>query len=295
MRPATDRPILVVGAAGMLGRAVAETLRGRGRDFEGVDRETVDIADPGAAGVLVARLRPGGVVNCAAFTDVARCEAPEARAEVMGANRDGPAALARACAALGAPFLHVSTDYVFDGTATRPYREDDPVHPVQMYGFSKLEGERAARAALPGSLVVRLSTLYGPGDRPRPHYVDAVLAQVRTKSEVEVVETPVSSPTYAPDAAAFLVDLLEAGAEGIFHLVNDGGCSRLELARAIAEEAGLGEKVVVRGKPEPPSQLKRPLYSVLDTGKLHRTLGRRPRPWRDALREYLRVHRGAPR
>lgn len=284
--------ILVIGADGMLGTAIAAELRRRGRPFTAPGLPTIDLSRPDLAARAVASLRPAAVVNLAAFTDVGRCEAPEVREEVFLVNRDGPGALALACVFLRIPFVHVSTDYVFDGTATRSYVETDPPHPIQVYGQSKLEGERAVLEAYPGALIVRISTLFGPGERPRPHYVDAILAQVRTKSRVEVVETPTSSPTYAPDVAPILLDLIDAGASGIFHAVNDGGCSRLDYARAISEEAGFGGRVEIVGKPEPPGGMRRPLYSVLDTGKLALYLGRRLRPWREALRDYLRTHRG---
>jgi dTDP-4-dehydrorhamnose reductase len=142
-------------------------------------------------------------------------------------------------------------------------------------------------------LIVRVSTLYGPGRPQHPSYVDAILRQAQAASAagggvLEVVATPVSSPTYAPDVAPVIVELLDRGVAGIVHAVNDGAASRLELAQATVALAGLGDRVTVRARPEPSTGLRRPAYSVLDTSKLNRLLGRRLPPWKDALARYLR-------
>jgi len=202
-------------------------------------------------------------------------------------NRDAPRELARACRRLGLPFIHVSTDYVFDGESTRPYREDDAAAPLQVYGESKLEGEHAVVRAHRQALVVRTSTLYGPGPRERPHYVDAILRQAREKRRIEVVRLPVSSPTHAPDLAWGIVELLVREASGLVHVVNEGGCSRLELATETVRMAGLSDAVEVRERPEPAGGLLRPAYSVLDTSRFHELTGRSMHPWQEALQTYI--------
>jgi dTDP-4-dehydrorhamnose reductase len=161
-----------------------------------------------------------------------------------------------------------------------------------VYGKTKLDGERAALAADPSVLMLRVSTLYGPGRPQKPAYVDAILAQARTHAAagggvIEVVEPPISSPTYAPDVAPALIDLLDRGATGIVHTVNDGAASRFELATAVVALAGFADRVAVRVRPEPPSALRRPAYSVLGTALLARLIGRKLPPWRDALSRYL--------
>jgi dTDP-4-dehydrorhamnose reductase len=166
------------------------------------------------------------------------------------------------------------------------------VNPLQVYGATKLDGERAALARNPHVLILRVSTLYGPGRAQQPAYVDAILRQARASAEagcgvLEVVETPVSSPTYAPDVAPVLVDLLDLGVTGIVHAVNDGAASRLELAQAAVTLAGLGDRVTVRVRPAPATGLRRPAYSVLDTSKLHHLLDRRLPSWKDALGRYV--------
>ena len=284
--------VLVLGGTGLLGGAVVAELVRRGVPFEAPRASDIDLSRPSDAASAVVARNPRAVVNAAGYTDVGRAEIPRERPEVFLLNCDAPAALARGCASSGVPLVHVSTDYVFDGESSVPYVEGDVPNPIQVYGASKLAGEQAVREALPSAVIARVSTLFGPKTRRRASYVDAVLEQVSNREEIEVVETPISSPTYAPDVAPVLLDLLDADFGGVVHTVNEGGCSRLELARAIAEEAGFGDRCRVKGRPEPQTALRRPRYSVLDTGRLMRLLGWRPRPWREALGEYLRSRAG---
>ena len=282
-----SQPIVIVGADGMLGRALLIRLRESGRSGLAPSLSELDLTRPAALEPFLAHARPAAVINAAAYTDVGGCELPENEAEVFAVNRDGPGKLARACRGLGVPLIHLSTDYVFDGKARSAYREDDPVAPLQVYGQSKLEGELAVFEALPEALVVRTSTLYGPGPRPRPHYVDAILAQARKRTRLAVVRLPVSSPTYAPDLATAILRLLDAGAHGRVHAVNEGGCSRLELARATVRFAGLTEQAEVEERPEPPGGLRRPDYSMLDTRRYREWTGVPIRGWEAALEEYV--------
>jgi dTDP-4-dehydrorhamnose reductase len=285
--------ICVLGGTGLLGRAVTAELARRGRAFIAPSRGALDLASGASIAARLGALGPAAIVNLAGFTDVTAAERPENRAAATVLNGELPGWLAAACARLAIPFVHISTDYVFDGAKRTPYLEDDPVNPTQVYGATKLDGETAAIAANARTLVARVSTLYGPGRPQRPAYVDAILAQARARASegggtVDVVEPPVSSPTYAPDVAPALVDLMDRGASGIVHVVNDGAASRLELATVAVALAGLGERVAVRVRPEPASALRRPAYSVLDTTKLFELIGRRLPPWRDGLARYLR-------
>jgi len=280
-------PIVVLGGSGLLGGALARALSLSGRPHAVPSRAEVDLSRLADLERQLAALSPQAVVNAAAFTDVAASERPERRTEVLLLNRDVPAELARVTRSLGVPFVHVSTDYVFDGAKGQPYEEEDAPNPLQVYGASKLEGELRVRAENPRALVARTSTLYGPTSRARETYVDAILAQARRESVLTVVELPVASPTYAPDLAALVLELLDAGASGLVHAVNDGACSRLELARAVVAEAGRADAVEVRTRPAPPGDLRRPPNSSLAVARLASILGRRPRPWREALHEYL--------
>jgi dTDP-4-dehydrorhamnose reductase len=279
--------LLVLGRSGVLGSALARTAARRGLEVVAGSRPEWGLDDPRRLEEQVRHLAPDAVLNAAAFTDVTAAERPEMRDAVLRANVAAPGALARAAAALGIPLVHVSTDYVFDGRKGSPYSEGDRPHPLQVYGQSKLEGERAVLDAHDGALVARTSTLYGDADGGRGTYVTAILRQARAARTLEVVEQPVACPTWSHDLAEALLDLLQAKARGIVHAVNDGACSRLQLARAIVEEAGLGDSVEVSARDEALGGPARPAYSVLATDHLARLLGRPLRGWREALTSYL--------
>ncbi len=283
----TDQTLLVLGARGMLGRALVERLEKQGRRFRAVGRAELDLTDAEALASALESWAPSAILNAAAFTDVAAAEDPARNDLVMALNRDLPARLGVYASRNEIPVVLVSTDFVYDGRLDRSYLETDATAPLQMYGRSKLAGERALLAAAPEALIARTSTLYGPGERPRPHYVDAILAQARTMDSFTVVETPVSSPTCTTDLAVMLLALLDVGARGIVHTVNDGGCSRYELARAAVEEAGLSDRCEVHSRPEPEGGLPRPARAILDVSLYEKIVGVRPRPWREALREYV--------
>jgi len=284
--------ILVLGGTGLLGHATAAELSRRGRPHAAPSRAALDLADVAALPARLDALAPIALLNLSGFTDVGAAERPENRRMAAVLNGELPGVLAAYGARRRIPFVHVSTDYVFDGTKRTPYLETDPVHPLQVYGATKLEGEKAVLAANEAALILRVSTLYGPGRAHRPAYVDAILAQARNHAAagggtVSVVEPPVSSPTYAPDVAPALIELLDRRVTGIVHAVNDGAASRLELATAAVALSGLAGRVHVAARPEPPNTLARPVYSVLDTSTLAALIGRKLPAWQDALARYI--------
>ena len=282
-----DRPVLVLGGRGLLGSAVVAALRARGRSLDAPLREELDVTAPHGIEAWLDRRAPAAVINAAAFTDVRAAERPEHRAVVFGVNRDGPLRIAAACALRSIPLIHVSTDFVFDGAQSRPYREEDPAAPLQVYGRSKWDGERAVLEAHSGAAVVRTSTLFGPGRRERPHYVDAIVRQAREGARVAVVPTPVASPTYSVDLAEGILALLDVGGSGVVHVVNAGGCSRLELARETIRAAGASGSVTIEERPEDPAPPRRPRYSVLDVRRYETVTGRPMRTWQEALAAYV--------
>ena len=278
--------VVVIGATGMLGSAAVRELARRRLQAVGPTREALDLGR-GAIEAGLRALGPTAVVNAAAYTDVARAEWASEREAVERLNRDAPGELAAACRTLGIPLLHVSTDFVFDGRKGTPYREDDRAAPLQVYGQSKLDGERRVLEAHDRALIVRTSTLYGPGRGLRRHYVAAILERARRGEALRLVRLPVSSPSYAIDVARSMIDLLLAGARGVVHVVNAGGCSRIELAREAVHLAGLESQAVVTEIPPSGDPPRRPAYSVLDTARLTELTGRRVRGWREALAEYV--------
>ena len=278
---------LVIGGSGQLGAALREALADRDVPSLSPTRSVLDVSDTSGLAAAVAALSPSIVFNASAFTDVAAAELPKQRDVAFSLNRDAPAAIAQACARLRIPVVHVSTDYVFDGAINRPYREDDRTCPLQVYGESKLAGERRVFEEHPDALVIRTSTLFGLAPRARPNYVDAILGQALQFRAISVVELPIASPTFAPDLAAGILALVEAEATGLFHLTNDGACSRLDLARAVVKEAGRSDAVTVEPRAPADSVLRRPEYSALDVARFTAWVGFRPRPWREAVAEHV--------
>jgi dTDP-4-dehydrorhamnose reductase len=240
---------LVLGCTGQLGPALVRELEARG----------AAVAAPPEAEVDLLHSDLGAVVGAASPTAVIR----------------------------GIPLVHVSTDYVFDGRNQEPYREEDPTAPLQAYGRTKLDGERAVIAAHPSALVVRTSTLFGTNRRGGSNYIAAVLARATAAPALEVVRLPVSSPTYAPDLGRGILRLLDAGAAGLVHVVNSGGCSRLELATEAVRLAGLAGRVEIRERPAATTGAPRPAYSVLDTARYTALTGDSMRPWQEAVRDYV--------
>lgn len=264
--------VVVLGAAGMLGRALMAELVAAGHEAVGRTRADYDITDHAAAVRDFARLRPHAVVNCAAYTRVDDAEDEPERA--MEINGRAPGRLAAAASAVDARFVQLSTDYVFDGNSDRPWREDDQANPLSSYGRSKLEGERTVAMAAPGShLIVRTSWLFGAGGRNFPR---ALIERYRKgEREFRVVDDQYGRPTWTRHLARALVGCLEKGLTGIYHAGNTGAMSWFEFARLIFLRLGAADEVRVRAvsSEEWKARAARPRYSVLDTGKLEAALG----------------------
>jgi dTDP-4-dehydrorhamnose reductase len=275
---------LVTGAEGLLGRALVERLEEAHPDTVSATRSFLDITDYFGLCAELERLQPNVVINTAAFSDVDGCELDPERA--FRVNRMGPWHLAKACRALGARFIHVSTDYVFDGRKPAPYDETDEAAPIQVYGASKRDGEIAVLSEYPAALVVRTSFLFGPG---RPTFVDRAVERARRGEKVRAVLDWVSSPTYTVDLAEILERLMELDVAGILHVSNAGACSKFEFARAACRLAEIADAPVQPIRlVDLPMPAKRPERTPFELGRLTALLGAPPRPWEDALGEYLR-------
>jgi len=274
--------ILVVGAKGMLGRDLMEVLTG---DVRGVDVEEIDITSLESTRRALLTLKPRVVVNAAAYTDVDGCETNKELA--MQVNGEGVAHLALAALEIGARLVHVSTDYVFDGAKDSPWLEDDPPHPLSVYGESKLAGELNARI-VPDHLIIRTQWLYGLHGK---NFVETMLRLAGERNELAVVDDQVGSPTWTADLARAIKALIDADCRGTYHAANAGFCSWNGFARAIFEEAGLAVTVNPMTTTELGRPATRPLYSVLDCGRLVKDTGFHPEPWREALRKYLQLRK----
>ncbi len=276
------RPLLVTGSRGQLGRALLAVAARRGIPAVGHDVDTLDITDREAVGALVASVAPGVIVNCAAFTAVDACE--EREAEALRINGEAVGHLADAAGATGALLVQISTDYVFSGEGSRPWREDDPPAPLSAYGRTKLEGERwAARA--PEHLIVRTAWLFGHGGS---NFVEAILRQLEAgRPRLEVVADQTGCPTLADDLAEAILDLVERGVRGTVHVVNSGHTTWHGFASEIVRLAGAPVEVVPITTAETGRPAPRPAWAVLDTTRLGELLGRRLPSWTDALARYM--------
>ena len=254
-----------------------------------MDRDEVDITryDDLAAKAPAA----DWIVNCAAFTQVDLAETEREAAHAVNAVGAGNAA--RLCAARGARLLHLSTDYVFDGALSRPYREDDPTGPLNYYGTTKLLGEQAIEAAGASHLIVRTQSLFGPNGR---NFVQAILRRLREgNAPVRVVNDQISAPTYTKHLAQAILRLLHSSHTGTVHVSASGHCSWYEFACAIAERAGAAGRVVPIPSADYPVPAKRPAFSVLDNRRFSEWTGWTMPGWQDGLTDYLRETAETPR
>ena len=277
--------LLITGAAGMLGQDVAAVATAAGIETVALARAELDITDDAAVRKAVARARPDLIVNCAAWTDVDGAEAHES--EALAANGAGAGSVARAAAGAGAWTIHVSSDYVFDGTKRDPYVESDPTNPASAYGRSKLEGEReVARAAPHAHTVVRSSWLFGAAG---PCFPDTILRLAAERDELSVVQDQIGCPTFTGHLATALIELAATGAPpaATIHLAGGGSCSWYQFARRIVELAGLECEVKPCTTAEMPRPAARPAYSVLGTERG----GEVPSlpDWEVGLEQYLAV------
>ena len=273
--------LLITGAAGMLGREVSAAAG----SAVALSRSELDITDAGAAGAAVRAAAPDVVVNCAAYTDVDGAE--EAIDEAMAINGAGAGNVARAASAVGAWTIHVSSDYVFDGSKREPYVESDATGPLSRYGISKLAGERAVIEAAPDShTIVRSSWLFGTGG---PCFPATILRLARERDELTVVDDQVGCPTFTAHLARALLELAAARPVGIVHVAGSGQCSWYEFAGRIVEGAGLRCRISPGRTEDLARPAPRPAFSVLAS---ERDAPRLP-PWPAGLDEYLTAVRVA--
>jgi dTDP-4-dehydrorhamnose reductase len=273
---------LVTGAAGQLGTDVTAVLTMYGEDVVPCDRSTLDITDPESVQSVFDDARPDVVVNCAAYTRVDDAETDEETAFCV--NADGPDLISRWCYESSARLVHVSTDYVFDGTATSPYAEDTPVAPRSAYGRSKAAGERAVLTSGAHAWVVRTAWVYGAEGA---NFVKTMARLARTRDVVRVVDDQIGSPTWSLHLARALVALGASPARpGIYHCTNAGEASWFVFTRAIFAEMGLDPARVEPTTSDAfPRPAPRPAYSVLSHTKWDLAGLPEMSHWRDALHE----------
>lgn len=277
----SEMKLVITGAGGMLARAVTKAARERGHETVLAQRALLDVTDAAAVERLVSAQQPHAVIQCAGYTRVDDAEREEVAA--LAVNRDGIANVVRACAALGCVVVYPSTDYVFDGRTTQPYRADAVPAPINAYGRSKLAGEREASKAA-DHLIVRTSWLYGAGG---PNFVATILQRARAGQALRVVDDQRGSPTWTSDLAATLVALLEAKApSGVYHACNAGATSWHGLAEAALQFSGMKASLTCAKTAELRRPAQRPAFSVLDCAETEALVGPL-RHWRTALADAL--------
>lgn len=274
--------IVVTGGRGLVGTSLVRRLSAE-HDVHALDLPEFDVRSPQACAEVVRRLAPDRVAHLAAWTDVDGAEKDPAGAEA--ANAAGTRNVATACRDAGVPMLYVSTDYVFDGRKDGPYREDDPVNPLSVYGRTKLLGEAYVRELAPAWWIVRCQSIYGAG---RKSFVDAIIGRAEAGGALRVVADQRVSPSWCEDVAEALAAVLLRAAPGVYHAANAGSCSWLECARASLDLAGhAGVPIEPSTAAELARPAQRPAASSFDCGKLEAATGHRMRPWRDALAQYI--------
>jgi len=279
--------VIVTGAGGLVGRAMVSTLAAGGEVVAGFDHAALDIAHDSSVARAFQVERPEVVINCAAWTNVDGCESDRERATQTNAR--GPELLALACERIGALFITISTDYVFDGSKEGFYTQRDQPRPLSVYGWSKLEGERRAQAAWANTIVVRSGYIFGPGGT---NFLSVLLPMLRRGERLKAISNMVGTPTYGPDLAGRIYQLARLQLPGIFHVVNAGaGASFAEFAQFAAQTAGfepsLVEHVPLEALPRPAA---RPRNSKLRC-VVSEALGLKPLPtWQDGLTRFIAGH-----
>ena len=288
----TRQRIVIIGAGGRLGAALA---REYAREFDviGFNHAQLDLGQPEQMRQQLGALDFDALINTAAQTNVDRCE-PH-REEALALNGDAPGVLAEICGAKKARFIHISTDYVFDGEKREPYTEEDKAQPISVYGESKRAGEQRALELYDRALIVRVSWVFGPD---RPSFIDWAIKQAREQEELKAIGDKWAVPTYTIDLAALLEPLLrDASITGLLHLANTGECSWQEYAQW-AIDCCAAQGIPLKTQTVGASSLaemksfiaKRPVYSVLSSRKYSQLTGQTPRSWREVVADYVRNH-----
>lgn len=282
--------VLVTGSAGMLAQALLPALERSGHEVLGVDVADADITRPDALRHAVRSFPPDWIFHLAAFTRVDDCEAqPDLAFRVNGLGARNVALAAAGC---GAAILAISTDYVFDGSATSPYREYDRVNPQSVYGASKWAGEQGVREIHPRHIIVRTAWLYGRGGT---NFVDTILKKAGAGEPLRVVDDQRGSPTWTEDLAPALIQLAERGQHGTFHVTNSGDCTWREFAAHIVAKAGLAVSVLPITTAALGRAAPRPAYSTLCNQFFEDVIGTRLPSWQEAVDRYLESRLGRGR
>ncbi|MDR2525956.1 MAG: dTDP-4-dehydrorhamnose reductase [Oscillospiraceae bacterium] len=278
--------VLITGARGQLGSDCVKAARARGWTVSAVGRDDFDLTEVEASTCVLQRLQPHAILHCAAYTAVDQAEDEPSLAYAV--NAAATQTLADYCARAGAWLCYISTDYVFDGSGTRPRGTDETPEPINTYGKTKLAGERAAGSCAK-HMIVRTSWVFGRGGG---NFVKTMLRLGAEREEVRVVADQIGSPTYTVDLARLLCDMLAKPIPGIYHATNANGCSWADFAEEIFRQAGLPARVARIASKDYPQKAARPKNSRLSPASLARAGYESLPPWQDALKRFLAEIKG---
>ncbi|MHB1025827.1 MAG: dTDP-4-dehydrorhamnose reductase [Desulfobacteria bacterium] len=276
--------LLITGGLGLLGKEIARVFEGSA-GIRTTDREEWDVTDPAACRREIDGFRPDVVIHCAAYTAVDRAESEPALASLL--NVEGTRNVASACREHGVLMVTFGTDYIFDGASSRPYREEDPANPLSVYGKTKWAAELALRDVGGDHLLVRTQWLFGPAGK---NFIRTILEKARQGEPLRIASDQVGCPTFSKDLASAVRNLLGAGARGTVHFSSEGETSWFDLARYVLERRGLPSALLSPAQTrELPYPAPRPAYGVLSKEKYRGITGISPRPWEEAVGDYLEM------
>ncbi|MCD6459828.1 dTDP-4-dehydrorhamnose reductase [bacterium] len=279
------KKILLIGKNGMLGSVFALNEVKLNGDLFAVDIDEIDITKNDSVIDIFEKIKPNLLINCSAYTNVDGAETDKVNCNTV--NVDGVKNLTLACRKHNTFMVHYSTDFVFNGSKKIPYEETDATSPLCYYGLTKLNGEKAITELLDESnyLIIRTSWLFGPRGN---NFIKKIIQLAKEKPQLDIVDDQKGRPAYTKDLAQAAVNLINAGASGIFHIANSGECSWFELARYALDCCGLNEYKTYRTTSDKfVTPAKRPLYSVLSTKKYEKVCGTSMRSWKKAVHEYI--------
>ena len=277
--------ILITGANGMLGKDLVPILKRAGHEVDPTDIEELDITNVKQIKTHIKNTKPQIIVNCAAYSQVDQAEEEQEKALLV--NGIGAQNIALVCRKFNIDLCHLSTDYVFDGKKKTGYTPFDSPNPIQVYGQTKLAGEKYIQMILKRYYIVRTSWLYGIYG---PNFVKTIHNLSQTQKEVRVVDDQIGSPTWTVTLSHIIEKILSSRKYGIYHVsdLTDNGISRFEFAKEILSRSGSSSDVVPVKTSEYPLPAKRPAYSVLDLSLTNLTLQETPPPWKKSLSRYLK-------
>jgi dTDP-4-dehydrorhamnose reductase len=276
--------ILITGADGQLGQTFTEILKKKKIDSLCLEKQELDITDPVKLEKTVRQYQPDFLINCAAYNDVDKAEQDEKTAFLI--NAIGVRNLARTCQQNNCVLVHYGTDYVFDGKKSSPYKTTDIPHPLNKYGRSKLQGEKYVQILCARHYLIRLSSLFG--NNPATSFPLKLLAWIKGKKEITIVDDQISSPSFTKDVVKATLQLLVTKKYGLYHLTNSGYCSKYEWAKFILKEIKWLGKIFPGKENDFLMKTKRPKFSVLDNSLTEKTIKCKMPSWQKATRAFLK-------